>query len=72
MKIRILGALLALPITLSACSNASPLPTSTAPSSPTQGSASPTNEPALPQKPESYQIVEAYPAHTFRQPLGYV
>lgn len=72
MKIRILGALLALPITLSACSNASPLPTSTAPSSPTQGSASPTNEPALPQKPESYQIVEAYPALTFRQPLGYV
>lgn len=72
MKTRILGALLALLIILSACGNASTLPTSTAPSSPTQGSASPTNEPVLPQKPESYQIMEAYPALTFKQPLGYV
>lgn len=67
MKTRILGALLALPIILSACSNASPLPTS-----PTQGSTSPTNEPTQPQKPESYQIVEAYPSLTFKQPLEYV
>ncbi|ETA79560.1 PQQ-dependent sugar dehydrogenase [Youngiibacter fragilis] len=72
MKTRILGALLALPIILSACSNASPLPAPTGTSSPTQGTASPTNEPALPQKPESYQVVDAYPALTFKQPLEYV
>lgn len=72
MKTRILGALLALPIIFSACSNASTLPTSSAPSDATQGSTPPMVEPSLPQKPESYQIVEAYPALSFSQPLGYV
>ena len=72
MKTRIFGAMLALSIIITGCSNASPKPAPTEPSLPTQGSAAPTQEPTLQRSPESYQIVEAYPALTFKQPLEYV
>ncbi|MBW8381475.1 MAG: PQQ-dependent sugar dehydrogenase [Youngiibacter sp.] len=72
MKTRILGAMLALSIIIAGCTNASPAPSSTEASLPTQGSAVPTLGPTLQPKPESYKMVEAYPALTFKQPLEYV